>query len=81
MGMIPKDEFAKWIKKQTDKGNWLQINEVGTREGRQVIYMTFSGQFVVVQHDIKGDITMVGQPTFMPAPMPQGSPALGFKPR
>jgi hypothetical protein len=77
MGMIAREDLLKWIKKQTDKGNWLQVNDTATPKGRVVIYVTYAGQFVAVQYDIDGKVMQVGQPVVMPAPQ---SP-LGFKSR
>jgi hypothetical protein len=67
MGMISKEDLLKWINKQVNKGNWLQINEVGNQMGRQAIYMTTTGQFVGVQYDLEGKILQVGQPVVLPA--------------
>lgn len=77
MGMISKEDLLKWINKQINKGNWIQVNEQGNPQGRQSIYMTSTGQFVGVQYDLEGKILQVGQPVVLPAPQ---SP-LGFKTR
>jgi hypothetical protein len=66
MGLVSQEDLEKWIKKQLAKGNWLQVNDMGTPQGRQITYMTFAGQFVVVQYDIKGAVTVIGQPIAMP---------------
>jgi hypothetical protein len=76
MGLILKDDLLKWIKKQIAKGNWLQVNDAGTPQGRQVIYMTYAGQFVIVQYDIQGNVTTIGQP--MVIPQPRGPSFPGF---
>jgi hypothetical protein len=72
MGLILKKDLDKWIKKQTDKGSWLPINDAATPQGRQITYMTYAGEFVIIQYDIKGNITMIGKPMAMPQTMPQG---------
>jgi hypothetical protein len=77
MGLVSQEDLEKWIKKQIAKGNWLQVNDMGSPQGRQLTYMTFAGQFVVVQYDIKGKVMMVGQPIAMPQPMPQNPGFLG----
>lgn len=79
MPLVSKEILKKWIDVQIKRGNWLQVDEKATQEGRQYTYLTFAGQFIIVQYDIKGDVKTVGQPILMPTPMPQHP--LDFKPR
>lgn len=81
MGMISKDELNKWIDLQVKKKNWLLLNDPATVDGRQFIYVTLTGQFVVVQYDINGNVKQVGQPMLMPTMQQgQGFPGGGFPP-
>jgi len=74
MGLIAKKDFLEWINKQLKKGNWLQVNEVPSMNGRQITYLTSSGQFIVAVYNIKGELEQVGQPVAMPQPTPGGLP-------
>lgn len=51
MEKIKREDFEAWAK----KNNWLQIDEIPTPNGKQIVYLTPSGEFVYVQYDLSGD--------------------------
>jgi hypothetical protein len=63
---LTKEEFLKWV----EKHDWLLVNEIPTPNGRQDIFTTPSGSFIVAIYDLKGDLQNVVPLIVMPAPPP-----------
>ena len=57
------EEFLTWAK----EGRWLKISEGGNPQGRQDMYLTPTGELVVAQYNLQGDLLGFIKP--MPAPM------------
>ena len=76
MDKIERKVFEEGVK----PNNWLKINEVGNPKGQQVTYLTPSGEFVIAQYDLKGDLQQIVKP--MPAPPQSGAmrhPLMDFR--
>lgn len=57
MNAITRETLGNW----TQKCNWLKVNEAATPDGRQHTFLTPSGNLIVVQFDLKGNLYSVGQ--------------------
>ena len=62
MEAITKETFNHWAQ----KNNWMQVNDAATPNGRQVTFMTPSGNIVIAMYDLFGNLNSFGQP--MPIP-------------
>jgi hypothetical protein len=62
MEKIKREDFEAWVK----ECNWLKIGESGTANGQQDTYLTPTGEFVIVQYNLNGELHQVAKP--MPAP-------------
>ena len=69
MDAITRETLNKWAQ----KSNWMRVNEAATPNGRQVTFLTPSGNMVIAVYDLKGNLHSIGQPVPVPQ-FPQGFP-------
>ena len=67
MEIMTRESFTKWAKKH----DWLQITEATGPNGRNITFLTPSGNMMIVMFDLKGNLAGLGQPVPAPQPQPQ----------
>jgi hypothetical protein len=75
MLIVKKDDFEKWVKEQ----KWLALQETPTPQGRQIMYLTPAGNFVVGARDIKGELIGVGPVVVQAQPSGPAPHGLDFR--
>lgn len=56
-GTFPREKFIEWA----EKANWLPVGETMTMNGRQVQYITPSGNILLAVFDLKGKFFGIAQ--------------------
>jgi len=73
MEKLSRETIEKW----TQEHKWLQVAEGANPNGKQITYLTPSGQDVVIVYDLEGNLFGFGHIVQVP-PQMQGRGFLGF---